>query len=155
MKRSTKHPTAQWTAQQVVEAFPWDEAPRSLLRDRDRIYADVPTSELDFTFLIRYTKRLISIDVLALDIGAATTMFQRLKRLKSVFGLYLNRQNGLALLERVESSDLSAEDRARVSRILRTMLTLSDAPGQGPSSPEVSTPSAPTASSRRRQRPAS
>ena len=24
----TEHPTAQWTAQQVVEAFPWDEAPR-------------------------------------------------------------------------------------------------------------------------------
>jgi putative transposase len=36
----TEHPTAQWTAQQVVEAFPWDEAPRYLLRDRDRIYSD-------------------------------------------------------------------------------------------------------------------
>jgi transposase InsO family protein len=34
----TEHPTAQWTAQQVVEAFPWDKAPRYLLRDRDRIY---------------------------------------------------------------------------------------------------------------------
>jgi len=34
----TEHPTAQWTAQQVVEAFPWNEAPRYLLRDRDRIY---------------------------------------------------------------------------------------------------------------------
>jgi putative transposase len=34
----TEHPTAQWTAQQVVEAFPWGEAPRYLLRDRDRIY---------------------------------------------------------------------------------------------------------------------
>jgi putative transposase len=34
----TEHPTAPWTAQQVVEAFPWDEAPRYLLRDRDRIY---------------------------------------------------------------------------------------------------------------------
>src|SRR5918912_393358 len=34
----TEHPTAEWTAQQVVEAFPWDEAPRYLLRDRDRIY---------------------------------------------------------------------------------------------------------------------
>jgi putative transposase len=33
----TEHPTAQWTAQQVIDAFPWDEAPRSLLRDRDRI----------------------------------------------------------------------------------------------------------------------
>jgi len=34
----TGHPTAQWTAQQMVEAFPWDEAPRYLLRDRDTIY---------------------------------------------------------------------------------------------------------------------
>jgi putative transposase len=33
----TAHPTAQWTAQQIVEAFPWDTAPRSLLRDRDAI----------------------------------------------------------------------------------------------------------------------
>jgi putative transposase len=34
----TEHPTAQWTAQQVVEAFPWETAPRYLLRDRDRVY---------------------------------------------------------------------------------------------------------------------
>jgi putative transposase len=34
----TEHPTAPWTAQQVVEAFPWDEVPRYLLRDRDSIY---------------------------------------------------------------------------------------------------------------------
>jgi len=34
----TEHPTAAWTAQQVVEAFPWHEAPRYLLRDRDHIY---------------------------------------------------------------------------------------------------------------------
>jgi len=34
----TAHPTAQWTAQQVVEAFPWDSAPRYLLRDRDGVY---------------------------------------------------------------------------------------------------------------------
>ena len=32
----TEYPTAQWTAQQLVEAFPWDE-PRYLLRDRDTI----------------------------------------------------------------------------------------------------------------------
>ena len=30
--------TAKWTAQQIVEAFPWDTAPRHLLRDRDGIY---------------------------------------------------------------------------------------------------------------------
>ena len=34
----TAHPTEQWTAQPIVEAFPWDEAPRYLLRDRDSIY---------------------------------------------------------------------------------------------------------------------
>jgi transposase InsO family protein len=34
----TEHPTAPWTTQQVVEAFPWDEAPRYLQRDRDGIY---------------------------------------------------------------------------------------------------------------------
>jgi putative transposase len=34
----TEHPTAEWTAAQLVQAFPWDTAPRYLLRDRDRIY---------------------------------------------------------------------------------------------------------------------
>ena len=34
----TAHPTANWTAQQVIEAFPWDTAPKYLLRDRDSIY---------------------------------------------------------------------------------------------------------------------
>ncbi len=34
----TDHPTARWTAQRIVEAFPYDTAPRYLLRDRDRIY---------------------------------------------------------------------------------------------------------------------
>jgi putative transposase len=35
----TEHPTAEWTTQQVIDAFPWDEAPRYLLRDRDRVYS--------------------------------------------------------------------------------------------------------------------
>jgi transposase InsO family protein len=34
----TNHPTAQWTAQQMVEAFPWDPVPGYLLRDRDKIF---------------------------------------------------------------------------------------------------------------------
>jgi len=34
-------PTAQWTAQQITEAFPWDTAPKYLLRDRDQIFGDV------------------------------------------------------------------------------------------------------------------
>ena len=34
----TAHPTAEWTTQQLREAFPWDKTPRYLLRDRDRIF---------------------------------------------------------------------------------------------------------------------
>ena len=36
----TAHPTAEWTAQQLRNAFPWDTTPRYLLRDRDRIFGD-------------------------------------------------------------------------------------------------------------------
>jgi len=36
----TAHPTAAWTGQQVRQAFPFDEAPRYLLRDRDAIYGE-------------------------------------------------------------------------------------------------------------------
>jgi hypothetical protein len=35
---STTFPSAQWTAQQVVEAFPYETRPRFLLRDRDKIF---------------------------------------------------------------------------------------------------------------------
>src|SRR5437762_7574768 len=34
----TAHPTAEWIARQVTEAFPWNEVPRYLIRDRDGIY---------------------------------------------------------------------------------------------------------------------
>jgi transposase InsO family protein len=36
----TAHPTATWTVQQLREAFPFDQIPRYLLRDRDRIFGD-------------------------------------------------------------------------------------------------------------------
>ncbi len=34
----TRHPTARWAAQQIVEACPWNTLPKYLLRDRDSIY---------------------------------------------------------------------------------------------------------------------
>ena len=40
----TAHPTADWIAQQITEAFPWDEAPRYLIRDRDGVYGAVVTA---------------------------------------------------------------------------------------------------------------
>ena len=36
----TENPTAQWAAQQMVEAFPWDSALKYLLRDRDAIFGE-------------------------------------------------------------------------------------------------------------------
>jgi transposase InsO family protein len=37
----TTNPTAEWVARQITEAFPWDGAPRYMIRDRDRIYGTV------------------------------------------------------------------------------------------------------------------
>ncbi|HKE89029.1 MAG TPA: integrase core domain-containing protein, partial [Gemmatimonadales bacterium] len=37
----TAHPTAKWTAQQMVEPLPWALTPRYLVRDRDGIYGEV------------------------------------------------------------------------------------------------------------------
>jgi transposase InsO family protein len=36
----TAHPTAEWTAQQMRESFPWDTVPRYLLRDHDQIFGE-------------------------------------------------------------------------------------------------------------------
>src|SRR5580692_7461346 len=42
----TANPTAEWVARQIAEAFPWDEAPHYLIRDRDRIYGSVVARRL-------------------------------------------------------------------------------------------------------------
>jgi transposase InsO family protein len=42
----TANPTAEWIARQVTEAFPWDEAPDHLIRDRDASYGHAVTRRL-------------------------------------------------------------------------------------------------------------
>jgi transposase InsO family protein len=42
----TAHPTAEWIAQQITEAFPWNKTPRYLIRDRDTIYGGAVTRRL-------------------------------------------------------------------------------------------------------------
>ena len=42
----TQHPTAEWLAQQIVEAFPWDTAPTYLVRDNDGAYGQAFTSRV-------------------------------------------------------------------------------------------------------------
>ena len=53
----TKHPTAQWTARQLVEAFPFDTAPRYLLRDGDGIYGDRVRRRIDYLESARSSRR--------------------------------------------------------------------------------------------------
>ena len=42
----TSQPTAEWIARQIAEAFPWEEAPEYLLRDRDGVYGHVVRQRL-------------------------------------------------------------------------------------------------------------
>ncbi len=42
----TANPTAEWIAGQVTDAFPWDEAPRHLIRDRDRAFGPAYTRRI-------------------------------------------------------------------------------------------------------------
>jgi hypothetical protein len=42
----TDHPTAEWIARQITDAFPWDEAPNFMIRDRDRCYGHAVTKRL-------------------------------------------------------------------------------------------------------------
>ena len=42
----TRHPTAEWIARQITEAFPWNEAPRYLIRDRDNVFGAIVTRRL-------------------------------------------------------------------------------------------------------------
>ena len=42
----TRHPTAEWLARQITEAFPWASAPAYLVRDNDRAYGHVLTSRV-------------------------------------------------------------------------------------------------------------
>ncbi len=69
--------------------------------------------------------------------AVATMMLHRLKLLKALLGIYLNRQRGMAFLERVQASNLSEADRALVTRIIRATLQLPDAPGPESASPEA------------------
>ena len=83
--------------------------------------------------------------------AVATMMLQRLKLLKDFLDVSLNRQQGMAFLERVQASNLSDADRAFVTRIMRATLKLPAAPGQEPSAPEAPDHTAHTSHRRHRR----
>jgi len=94
--------------------------------------------------------------------AVVTLMLQRLKLLKDLLGLYLSRRQAMALLERVQASNLSEDERNRVSQILRALLRLPDESVQEPSTLAAPFPQVQSKRQRhcakalcRRQRPAS
>ena len=56
----TEHPTAAWTAQQLRNAFPENEAPRYLLHDRDAVFADVATTIAGMNIQAVRTARVVA-----------------------------------------------------------------------------------------------
>jgi transposase InsO family protein len=54
----TESPSAVWTGQQIIEAFPWDTAPRYMIRDRDKKFGD------------EFTQRVRSLDIQQVLIAA-------------------------------------------------------------------------------------
>jgi hypothetical protein len=63
----TKYPTAQWTAQQIIAACPWDTASKYLLRDRDGIYGSVfqnRVKNLGITEVKTYTTKPVAKSIL-------------------------------------------------------------------------------------------
>ena len=43
---TTTHPNAEWISRQLIEAYGWEQGPRYLVRDRDRVYGDVSIRRL-------------------------------------------------------------------------------------------------------------
>jgi transposase InsO family protein len=106
----TTNPTAEWTAQQVIEAFPWNEAPRFLIRDRHCTYGqafrnkvatmgitEVPTAPRS-PWQNGYVERIIgSIRRECLDHVIALDEHHLKRTLKSYFAYYNEARTHLAL----------------------------------------------------------
>ena len=64
----TAHPTAEWLSHQISEAFPWDRAPRHLIRDRDGAFGEV------------FKRRLHAMGIPGSTNGTALAVAERLRR---------------------------------------------------------------------------
>jgi hypothetical protein len=51
----TRHPTAEWLARQITEAFPWASAPVYLVRDNDRANGHAFKSQIYENLVLRFT----------------------------------------------------------------------------------------------------
>jgi transposase InsO family protein len=106
----TENPTASWTAQQMVEAFPDDTVPRYLVRDRDGIYGHEFSARVDGLGIRQvpisarspwqncYAERIIgSIRRECLDYVIVMNEWHLRRILKSYFGYYHRSRTHLSL----------------------------------------------------------
>ena len=97
----TRHPTAEWLAQQIVQAFPWDTAPTYLVRDNDSAYGQAFTRRVRAMGMDRpisprspwqnpYVERLIG--TLRRDCLDHVVIFgeRHLRRILTLYSLYYN-----------------------------------------------------------------
>jgi len=125
------HPTAEWTAQQIVEAFPFDQAPRFLIRDRDSIYGESfrrRVEHMDIEEVVcaprspwqnSYCERLVgSIRRECLNHVIVLNERHLTRILRSYFDYYLNARTHLALQRNAPiQREVELPDRGRVIAI--------------------------------------
>ena len=58
----TTNPHAEWAAQQIINAFPYEEAPRFLIRDRDGTYGEYTFDVAERTVWLDYNERHMESD---------------------------------------------------------------------------------------------
>jgi putative transposase len=94
----TAHPTAQWTGQQLREAFPFAQLPRYLLRDRDTIFGHEVLSAPRSPWQRAYVERVIgSIRRECLDHVIVLHESSLRRTLKSYFQYYHRSRTHLSL----------------------------------------------------------
>jgi transposase InsO family protein len=127
----TAHPTAEWTADQILQAFPWDTAPGYLLRDRDSIYGDTfrgQVSSMGITEVITaprspwqspYVERLMgSVRRECLDHIVAVNEKTLRETLRSYFSYYHDSRCHLGLnKDSPEPREVQSPDKGRIVEI--------------------------------------
>ena len=118
----TTNPTAEWIARQLTEAFPWDEAPRYLIRDRDRIYGtivtrgmramgirDKPTAPVSLSQTLSGWQLIENQAILSWDEGSLQTYWLDARRSAPVAGNARGRDLDVAAANKRPAADRSKE----------------------------------------------
>src|SRR5215510_2174732 len=125
----TRNPTAQWLARQITEAFPWDTAPKYLIRDNDRAFGvafkarvramgirDRPTSYCS-PWQNGYVERLIGSIRRECTDHLLVFNVEHLRRILSKYASYYNRPGRTFRSGRTRPADGQSNNSETLSRI--------------------------------------